>query len=199
MPKARALSLLALLPLLAVASPSWSGPSLTTLAEWATNPPVDASDFAREVNAQRLRLLQHEPSNADLEAIPKLVSAFALADPAIQDDVLVLFTHLVQHSGKHRSAILQVAKAALSSPAVPVRKQALEVFRQSNDPAFIQVSIAMLEDPSWDVRYQALYSIAPFAEAGGHPKVFDAISVLADDDNERIRVIARSLMRFSPE
>lgn len=197
MPKTHTIALIALIFTLAVSAPSAGEQSLTSLAATATSPSVDAKNFAGDVNAQRLRLLQHAPDDADITAIPALVDAFARANREIQDDVLVLLAHLLPHSGEHRAIILQTAHAGLASPTIPVRKEALEVFRRSEDPAFIPVIIAMFDDPSVDVRYQALHTIAPFAEAGGFPEIYEAVSRFLDDDNQRLRFAARSLMRFA--
>ncbi len=198
MPKRHTIGLIALILSLAVSAPSADEQTLTSLAAAATSPTLDAKDFASDVNAQRLRLLQHAPDAADISAIPALIDAFSRADSEIQDDVLVLLSHLLPHSGEHRAIILQTAHAGLASPAVPVRKEALDVFRRSEDPAFIPVIIEMFDDPSADVRYQALHTIAPFAEAGGFPEIYEAVSRFLDDDNERLRFAARSLMRFAP-
>lgn len=198
MPKTKAIGLIALILSLAVSAPSSGEQSLTSLAAAATSSSVDTKEFAGNVNAQRLRLLQHAPDEADVSAIPALVDAFARADPEIQDDMLQLLAQLLPHSGDHRAIILQTAHTGLASPAIPVRKEALEVFRRAQDPIFIPVIIEMFDDPSSDVRYQALHTIAPFAEAGGFPEVYDAVSRFLNDDNERLRFAARSLMRFAP-
>lgn len=172
--------------------------ALASLARAAANGSTEPGDFAHDVNVEVLRLLQHPPTDDDLSAVPALAETFAASDPHIQDDILRLFAHLISAGENQQVIIIETAIEALKSPAVAVRVEALSVLGRSADPAVLPNILEMLYDLDWDVRYQALHSLVPFAEAGTHPEIFPLISHLANDENERVRMSASSLMRLAP-
>ena len=191
-----AISLLLLFP--ALPAPALAQNALATLAKAAMDEATDPQAFAGDVNAEVLRLLQHPPTAEDISAIPSLAEAFPQSDPLIQDDMLTLFAHLLAHGGDHRAAIIDTATAALASPDVAVRVKALDVLGRSGDEAVIPPILDMLADPSPDVRLQALFALAPFAEDGRHPQIYPAIALLTEDADQRVGTAAQSLMQYAP-
>ncbi len=171
--------------------------TLLDLAKSVSDGSAESGVFAATANAEVLRLLQQEPTEDDRRAIPSLAAAYSLAPPDIQADLLKLLEHLLAGSGEYRPTILDTARDALASPTAEVRVAALAVLGKSDDPAFIPSILPSMQDADWNVRYQALYSISIFAETGAYPEIYTAIEPLVDDVNERVRVAARSLMKYA--
>lgn len=196
MPKIKSLNAILVLCLIA-AGPAAAEGSLSRLAERATDISLDTDHFLQDVNAEVLRLLQHDPTDADLAAIPGLIDAFHRSGADRQDDVLKLLAHLLAGSKNHRSAILDTAVQALQSPWHGVRVAALDVLGRSEDAAAVPKLMASLGDPDWEVRYQALYGLSFFIDHAVHEEIFEAVAPLVADKNERVREMARTLMRLA--
>ncbi|MFD2646503.1 HEAT repeat domain-containing protein [Devosia albogilva] len=181
--------------LMALAGPAAAEGPLGGLAERATDSSVDTDVFAQEANAEVLRLLQHDPTEADVAAIPRLIDAFHRSGTDRQDDVLKLLAQLLPGSTKYHSAILDTAVEALQSPSPGVRVAAVDVLARSKNAAVVSQMVDSLSDPYWGVRYQALYGLSFFVDQGGHEEILEAVAPLVEDKNERVRVMARTLMR----
>nr|WP_314256038.1 HEAT repeat domain-containing protein [uncultured Devosia sp.] len=196
MPMNTSLKAILLLWFLAMAGPAAAEGSLSDLAERATDSSVDTNVFVQASNAEVLRLLQHEPTETDLAAIPRLIDAIHRLPTDRQGAVLKLLGHLLAGSESHRPAILDTAVAALRSTSGGVRSAALEVLGRSEDSAVVPHLLASLSDPEGDVRYQALYGLSFFVDEGEHNEIFEAIAPLVTDRNESVRLMASVIMRL---
>lgn len=194
MPKFRSLNAILVLCLMAAGPAAAAEGSLSGLAERATDISLDTDQFLRDVNAEVLRLLQYDPTDADLAAIPQLIDAFHRSGADRQRDVLKLLAHLLAGSKNHRPAILDTAVQALQSPWHGVRVAALDVLGRSEDAAAVPKLIASLSDPDWEVRYQALYGLSFFIDRAVHQEIYEAVAPLVADKDERVREMARTLM-----
>ncbi|WP_108395962.1 HEAT repeat domain-containing protein [Devosia submarina] len=184
---------------LITAVPAAAEGSLSGLAERATDISVDTDQFLQDVNVEVLRLLQHNPTDADLAAIPRLIDAFHRSGADRQANILKVLAHLLAGSKNHRSAIVDTAVQALQSPWHGVRVAALDVLGRSEDATAVPKLMASLSDPDWEVRYQALYGLSSFVDRAAHQDIFEAVAPLVGDENKRVREMARTLMRLAKE
>lgn len=185
--------------LLALATPVAAESALSGLAERAKDSSIDANVFVQDANEEVLRLLQQAPTDADLAAIPDLIDAFHRSQTDKQAAVFKVLAHLLAVSHIHRTAILDTATEALQSPSPSVRIAALDLLGRSEDAAVVPHLMASLSDPDEGVRLQALYGLSFLIDQGGHEELLQAIAAVVTDENERVRDLARTLMRLAAE